>query len=120
MGEKRFKTFEEFFPYYLSEHDNPFNRALHYTGTSAAIAVLVTAIVVANPWLILLVGPVGYGPAWIGHFIIERNRPATFTYPFWSLLGDFKMLSLFLTGRLGPHLAAASSKAGVQPSNPSI
>ena len=112
MAEKRYKTFEEFFPYYLSEHDDPRNRALHYVGTSAAIGVLGTAIVTLNPWLLLLVGPVGYGPAWIGHFIIERNRPATFTYPLWSLMGDFKMLGLFLTGRLDSYLAASSEPDG--------
>ena len=104
MQEERYQTFEDFFPFYLSEHSDPTNRFFHYVGTSSALALVVYAVVSSNYWLLLLLLPVGYGPAWVGHFIVEKNRPATFSYPVWSLLGDFKMLGLFLTGRLNRHL----------------
>ena len=97
---KRYETFEEFFPYYLSEHSDPLNRAFHYAGTLMVLALVAYAVGTMQFLYLLAVPVVGYGPAWIGHFIIERNRPATFTYPGWSLRGDFKMLALFLTGRL--------------------
>jgi hypothetical protein len=103
-SEKKYTSFGEFFPFYLSEHSNPLNRALHYCGTIGAIVTLVYTLVSMNFWCLLLVPVVGYGPAWVGHFIVEKNRPATFTYPNWSLWGDFKMLALFLTGRLKEHL----------------
>jgi len=104
MSTKRYKTFRAFFPYYLSEHSNPFNRALHYVGTTAAVALYILAIVTWGLWPALVAPVAGYGFAWLGHFCIEKNRPATFTYPLWSLFGDFVMLFLFLTGRLGNHL----------------
>ena len=106
MTPPRFTSFREFFPFYLGEHADPRNRMLHYIGTSAAILLLVLTLTVGPWWLIFFLGPVGYGPAWVGHFIIEKNRPATFTYPLWSLMGDFVMLGLFLTGRLGARLEA--------------
>lgn len=97
MAEK-FKTFEEFWPYYVGEHQNPVCRALHYVGSSLALGNLVMAVVTLNPAFILSGLVCGYGPAWVGHFFVEKNRPATFTYPRWSLMGDFKMFGIFLTG----------------------
>ena len=94
------QSFAEFWPYYLAEHRLPACRALHYLGTSAAsIGLLVLLALAAWQWLWLVL-LLGYGPAWIGHFVIEKNRPATFTYPRWSLLADYKMFGLFLTGKL--------------------
>lgn len=107
---ERIQTFEEFWPYYLNEHRNPLNRALHFVGTAGAIAAVTTAAVTLNPLFIPAALVMGYGPAWIGHFIVERNRPATFTYPTWSLIADFKMFGLTLTGRLGPHLERAAAQ----------
>ena len=104
MSEERYKSFAAFFPFYLEEHSDPVNRALHYVGTSLSIGILITGLVTQYYWLLLMVPFAGYGFAWVGHFIIERNRPATFQYPFWSLLGEFKMLALFVSGRLGRHL----------------
>ena len=104
MSAKRYKTFREFFPYYLSEHSNPVNRGLHYIGTAGAVGLYVLAIATWGLWPAIAAPFAGYGFAWIGHFCIEKNRPATFTYPVWSLYGDFVMLFLFLTGRLGKHL----------------
>ena len=102
--ETRYQTFEEFWPYYLSEHGNTTNRRLHYVGTTLALLNLAAAIVLLNPWFLLGAPICGYFFAWIGHFGIEKNRPATFTYPRWSLMGDFRMYFLAMTGRLKPHL----------------
>lgn len=97
------KTFEEFWPHYLGEHRHPVNRALHFTGTSLVYVIAAVAIA-RSPWLLLLAPVVGYGFAWVGHFVVERNRPATFTYPLWSLRGDFRMHARMLTGRLAADL----------------
>ena len=103
---ERYTSFDDFWPYYLSEHLDPRCRALHYAGTGAGLGIFAYSLVSLQPLLIPLALVCGYGPAWIGHFFIEKNRPATFQYPRWSFFGDLKMLSLFLTGRLGPELAA--------------
>lgn len=95
-----FNSFEDFWPFYLAEHSSRRSRLLHVAGTTAAFATLGVAIAKRNPKLLALVPVVGYGPAWVGHFIIEKNRPATFKHPAWSLLGDMKMASLMLTGQL--------------------
>jgi len=100
MTEQAFKSFAEFWPYYLNEHSKPATRVLHCAGTLIAIGFLVLLIAVGKWWLFLLALVPGYGLAWIGHFFIEKNKPATFTYPLWSFMGDWKMLALMLTGRL--------------------
>jgi len=100
MTERRYKSFKEFWPFYVSEHSKPETRALHAVGTTAAMACAV-AFVVAGKWRLLPLALVpGYGAAWIGHFLIEKNRPATFQHPLWSLMGDYKMLSLMLSGKM--------------------
>jgi hypothetical protein len=99
MSTPRFATFVDFYPYYLSEHADPVNRLLHFVGTSLVIALLVAApLVDLRLWIALPVA--GYGFAWAGHFLVERNRPATFTYPVWSLAGDFKMYADIWLGRV--------------------
>ncbi|MCO4763365.1 MAG: DUF962 domain-containing protein [Myxococcales bacterium] len=98
--EKEFQTFEEFWPFYLGEHRDPLCRKLHFVGTSLALASLGAAAVTGNPLFALGAPIAGYGFAWYGHFIVERNRPATFTYPLWSLRGDFRMFKLTLQGKL--------------------
>lgn len=100
MTERRFTSFAEFWPYYLSEHSKPVTRALHYLGTVVAIALLITLIAIGRWWLFPLAFLPGYAFAWVGHFFFEKNRPATFTYPLWSFMSDWKMLALMLTGRL--------------------
>lgn len=103
------RTFAQFWPFYLREHSKPRTRALHFAGTSLVVALLAFAILMGR-WLLLLLVPVaGYGFAWLAHLKVEKNRPATFTYPLWSLAADFRMWWLWLTGRLGPEL----DKAGV-------
>jgi hypothetical protein len=104
---QRYTSFAEFWPYYLSEHSRPLTRAWHYAGTSLAVALGIAALVSGN-WLLLAMTPVaGYFFAWISHWRIERNRPATFTYPLWSLAADVRMWWFWLTGRLGPELRRA-------------
>lgn len=97
-------TFEEFWPYYLGEHRSPINRGLHYVGTSMAIGSLTTGILTLNPIPIAAAPLFGYGFAWLGHFVVESNRPATFKYPLWSLRGDFKMLRMAVQGSLTAEL----------------
>ncbi|PYB79438.1 DUF962 domain-containing protein [Pseudomonas sp. LB-090624] len=96
----QFRSFAEFYPYYLGEHSNPTCRRLHFVGTSLVIA-LVAYTIGSGKWLLLLAVPLfGYGFAWVGHFFFEKNRPATFTYPFYSLAGDFVMFRDILLGKL--------------------
>ena len=85
---RRFNSFREFYPYYLSEHRNRVCRRLHVVG-SGLIVLLVGAVLarLLSPWWLLAVPVLGYGFAWVGHFVFEKNRPATFTYPLWSLDG---------------------------------
>ena len=100
----RFRTYADFWPFYLGEHAKPSTRAVHYVGSIASVATLVLAVATRN-WLLLLAVPfLGYGPAWFGHFFIEKNRPATFQAPVWSLISDYRMCGLFLTGRIGHEL----------------
>jgi hypothetical protein len=100
MSDEQFESFEDFWAYYLAEHNDPTNRLLHAIGTSAAVATVGLALLKKKPKLLALAPLVGYGPAWIGHFLVEGNRPATFGNPLWSLRGDFKMLRLMLSDEL--------------------
>lgn len=88
----RFNSFSEFYPYYLKEHQHPWCRRLHYVGSCLVIAVLVFALWSQVYGWLWLMPVVGYGCAWLGHFLFEHNKPATFTYPFYSLLADWVML----------------------------
>lgn len=102
---ERYQSFKEFWPYYLSEHKLITCRALHYVGTIASATLLIYFIVTQQWALLPLVLIAGYGPAWIGHFFIEKNRPATFTYPWWSFMGDYKMCYMAIKGELRGELS---------------
>ena len=96
---KRIQTYSEFWPFYLGEHKNPMNRRLHFIGSTLGLILLGTALVMQNGWFILAAFVSGYAFAWIGHFKIEKNRPATFTYPLWSLISDWRMWYRMLIGK---------------------
>ena len=107
---KTIQTYSEFWPYYLREHAQAATRGWHYVGTGLALSLLVFLLVTQKWALIPLVFVSGYFFAWVSHGLIEKNKPATFTYPLWSLGSDFKMLFHFLTGTMGREL----EKAGVR------
>jgi hypothetical protein len=97
---KTFTRFSDFYPYYLQEHRDSTCRRLHFIGTSLVVLILAFAVLSAN-WLLLWALPLaGYTFAWLGHFFFEKNRPATFKHPFYSLLGDFVMYKDMLTGKV--------------------
>ncbi|MBL4844588.1 MAG: DUF962 domain-containing protein [Planctomycetes bacterium] len=98
-------TMAEFWPFYLGEHRSRANRALHVVGSLGGLVWLGAAAWLSNPWLILPGLINGYAGAWIGHFLIEKNRPATFKYPLKSFLCDWRMIFYVLTGQIGKHLA---------------
>jgi hypothetical protein len=101
------QTFAEFWPFYLREHARPLTRALHFTGTSLSLLLAASAIATGQYRLLLGALVCGYAFAWVGHFFVEHNRPATFKHPLWSFAADFKMLFAALTGRLGAELQRA-------------
>src|SRR5215216_93686 len=86
-----FRSFAEFYPFYLSEHRHPVSRVLHYIGTWGAVLCVAAFAVTGNFWWLAGSGLSGYSFAWLGHFRFEHNRPATFRYPFYSLASDFRM-----------------------------
>ena len=99
MG-KRYTSFAEFYPYYLTQHADRRCRRAHFVGTSAAIAAIVQYVDSMNPWWLLVAVVAGYGGAWIGHFLFEKNRPATFDQPLYSFRADWLMYWQMLTGKL--------------------
>ena len=97
-GDGRYRTFAAFYPFYLTEHVNRTSRRLHVIGTTLVIAAVILGFLV--DWRFFVAAPVvGYGFAWVGHFVFEKNRPATFKYPFYSLAGDFRLWFEVVTGK---------------------
>jgi hypothetical protein len=111
MGTNRMTRFGEFWLFYLREHSRPATRALHYVGTTLVIACLAAGIATGQALLFVAMPVAGYAFAWIAHFTVERNRPATFRHPLWSLAADFVMYGCWITGRLGGELARAGVRA---------
>jgi hypothetical protein len=97
---KKYASMAQFYPFYLSEHSNRTSRRLHFVGTSLALVWLVTAVATLNAWFLLAGLITGYAFAWVGHFFFEKNRPATFLYPFYSFAGDWVMWSEILRGKI--------------------
>ncbi|HKU17374.1 MAG TPA: DUF962 domain-containing protein [Steroidobacteraceae bacterium] len=96
----RFRSFADFYPFYLSEHSHPVCRRLHFFGTVLVLATLLVAALAREPAWVLAAPLAGYGCAWIGHFFFEHNRPATFSHPWYSLAGDFVLFRDMLSGRV--------------------
>lgn len=105
-GERRFASYDEFWPFYLREHSRPATRTLHFIGTNLAV-IAVAAGILVTPWWLVAAPVAGYLFAWAGHLLFERNRPATFQYPWWSLRGDFRMWRCLWLGRIGEEIRRA-------------
>ncbi len=97
---RRFASFREFYPFYLSEHAHPVSRRLHFFGSCGVLVLVGVALWQREPWWLLAALACGYGFAWIGHYVFEKNRPATFRHPVYSFLGDWVMFKDILTGRI--------------------
>lgn len=96
----RFATFQDFWPYYLEQHARPATRLMHASGSLLGLVVAITGFTQGTGWGLPVGLVIGYAFAWVSHFFVERNRPATFTYPLWSFAADWRMVALLLTGRL--------------------
>jgi hypothetical protein len=97
---QRFQTFAEFYPFYLGEHSQRTTRRLHFVGTTLGTLSFIFALLTMNLWFVLLGLLIGYGFAWVSHFFVEKNRPATFKYPLYSFAGDYVMYKDILTGKI--------------------
>ena len=97
---RRFASFREFYPFYLSEHADPRCRGMHFVGSTLVLVAIAVAIATGNPWWLVAAPIAGYGFAWLGHLAFEHNRPATFRHPFYSLLADWVMYVQMLGGRV--------------------
>ena len=113
MPQREYNSFSEFWPHYVAEHSRARTRLLHLVGTSIAVGCVVYFIIVGKWWLVPLALIPGYGLSWIGHFFIEKNKPATFQYPLWSFMGDYKMIWLMLTGRAGDEAVRPRKKQDI-------
>jgi hypothetical protein len=100
-------SYEAFWLHYLRAHRDPRTRGVHFLGTMLGLVLALLALVFRDGRLLVAAAAVGYAFAWFGHFVFERNRPATFGHPLWSFYSDFRMLFLWATGRLAPELARA-------------
>lgn len=110
----RFTRFADFYPYYLSEHQHATCRQLHFAGSSLVLVVVLLAITYSNASLLGLLPVIGYGFAWAGHFFFEKNRPATFRYPLYSLWGDWVMFKDILIGRVSLKGQAYDAAPGLK------
>ena len=109
---ERMRTYRDFWPYYVSEHSRPGTRRLHFIGTTGSVALVIAAAAAGEPLLLPAALVCGYFFAWLSHLLIEHNRPATFSYPLFSLAGDFHMWVLMWQGRMdaeAERLSAARS-----------
>ncbi len=98
--QKKYKSFNDFYPYYLSEHRDPTCRLLHFIGSCLVLAIVFYSILTFKFIYLWSIPIIGYGFAWVGHFYYEHNKPATFKYPFYSLMGDWVMFKDILIGKI--------------------
>lgn len=99
MSSKKYKSLQEFYPFYLSEHQNTTSRVLHFIGTALVIISLIGGILFHDLRFLIAIPFLGYGFAWVGHFFFEKNKPATFQYPRYSLASDFMLFWDLLNGK---------------------
>lgn len=97
---QEFSSFDDFYPYYLAEHSDQTCRRLHFVGSTLVLACLIYFLISFNPWALAAIPLVGYGFAWVGHFFFEKNKPATFKYPIYSLIGDWVMYKDIIVGKI--------------------
>lgn len=107
------KTFDEFWDFYVAEHSKPMTRLLHFVGTSLGIVLLIFFIVTARWYFIPLCFVTGYAFAWFAHFVVEKNRPATFKYPLWSFVSDYKMMWFMITGKMGREVRRVNGEEAI-------
>ena len=100
MSKERIEPFSKFYPYYLTEHEDRTNKVMHFIGTTLVIFVFVAAILSGNYKWLWFCPLLGYGFAWPGHMIFEKNKPATFRQPIYSLMSDFVMWWDIIRGRV--------------------
>ena len=100
MSDREIKSFEEFWPFYVGEHRKKSTRILHFIGTTAAVGCVAGGLLTKRRWLLAVAPVAGYGPAWVSHFFIEKNKPASFKYPLWSLQADFVMWWKMVRGQM--------------------
>jgi hypothetical protein len=113
MAEPEMRSFDDFWPFYVREHAHPMNRRLHFAGTTLAMASLAAGLVTRRRAFFLAAPVLGYGFAWVGHFLVEGNKPATFQHPLWSLQGDLVMWWKMLAGTMDAEIARVTSTNGV-------
>ena len=118
MSERKYGSFEEFWPFYVSQHSKKSTRTLHFIGSSLALGAVAAALVTRRPALLLGAPLAGYGAAWVSHFFVENNKPATFTYPLWSLMGDARMWWKTVNGTMDAEAERVAAGAATEPSAP--
>ncbi|OAY66980.1 uncharacterized protein LOC109708796 [Ananas comosus] len=110
-----FRNLEEFWAFYVSQHSKASTRRWHFAGTLCGVVCVAGSVLWGRLWLLLLGPLLGYGLAWYSHFFVERNAPATFGHPLWSLLCDFKMFALMLSGRMDREIKRLGKRPVLQP-----
>jgi hypothetical protein len=102
--------YNEFWDFYVREHSMPLTRWLHFVGTALGLVTLVWFIASGRWYFIPISFVIGYAFAWVAHFVVEKNRPATFKYPLWSFISDYKMIWYMLTGRMEAEVTRVTAR----------
>jgi hypothetical protein len=118
MSERKYGSFEEFWPFYVSQHSKKSTRTLHFIGSTLALGAVAAAVVTRRPALLLGAPRAGDGAARVSHFFVEKNKPATFTYPLWSLMGDARMWWMTANGTMDAEADRVAASSVIEPSEP--